>query len=94
MIICRKCGCPVDETPSTPDYSYYCPQCDEDLYSFETEEVEDWADDRNIRFAIYCFKKEKNREPKKRELDLLIDIAVTSDSYYDIETDVNRLFNN
>ena len=38
MLICCKCGTPVEETPSTPEYSYYCPECDEDLYSFEVEE--------------------------------------------------------
>lgn len=34
---CRKCGSPVYESDN-PEYVYQCFACDEDLYSFETEE--------------------------------------------------------
>lgn len=39
MIVCRRCGSTVTTT-DTPGYSYYCPRHDEDLYEFETDEVE------------------------------------------------------
>ena len=58
------------------------------------QEIEEWTDDRNIKYAVKCFKKEKNREPNEKEKKLLIDIAETCDSFYDIEFDVIRLFNN
>lgn len=32
---CRRCFSPVEST-DTPDYSFYCPEHDEDLYEFET----------------------------------------------------------
>lgn len=38
--VCRRCRTEVTKT-TTPDYSYYCPEHDEDLYEFETEIVED-----------------------------------------------------
>lgn len=36
--VCRKCGnnvC-IDKREISKGYSYYCPNCDEDLYTFET----------------------------------------------------------
>lgn len=39
MIVCKRCGSPVTVT-DTPGYSYYCPKHDEDLYEFETDEIE------------------------------------------------------
>lgn len=35
--ICKRCKAPVWRT-DTPDYSFQCLSCDEDLYEFETEE--------------------------------------------------------
>ena len=43
---CRRCHGPVEWSP-LHDYSYYCPECDEDLYSFEVER----ADEKNRRHA-------------------------------------------
>ena len=38
-IVHERCKCPVldkEETAISEGYSYYCPNCDEDLYAFET----------------------------------------------------------
>lgn len=35
---CNRCGEMVEDTPPENDYNYYCPGCDEDLYTFETHE--------------------------------------------------------
>lgn len=35
---CNRCGEMVEDTEVDNDYNYYCPQCDEDLYTFETHE--------------------------------------------------------
>jgi uncharacterized paraquat-inducible protein A len=34
--LCFKCKTKVDFTKVSPDYYAYCPECDEDLYKFET----------------------------------------------------------
>lgn len=34
--VCRRCGSEV-ENSELEEYSYSCNDCDEDLYSFETE---------------------------------------------------------
>jgi hypothetical protein len=39
MMIHDRCKCPVldkEEVAISEGYSYYCPNCDEDLYAFET----------------------------------------------------------
>lgn len=39
-VICRKCGCAVcHEHEEDIDYPYYCPDCDENLYSFEADRI-------------------------------------------------------
>lgn len=37
---CRRCGEMVEDADykSDNEYTYYCPNCDEDLYTFETYE--------------------------------------------------------
>lgn len=37
---CNRCGARVKDADykSDNDYNYYCPNCDEDLYTFETHE--------------------------------------------------------
>ena len=38
-IVHERCNCPVldkEEIVVSEGYSYYCPNCDEDLYAFET----------------------------------------------------------
>lgn len=40
-LICFRCGCLVlkeTDPELSKEYLYYCPECDENLYSFETEE--------------------------------------------------------
>jgi len=37
--VCSRCKTPTKK-PGNPDYSYQCLHCDEDLYEFETEEIE------------------------------------------------------
>ena len=91
--VCHRCGTKVKKS-QLHNYSYYCPKHDEDLYEFETDVIEEWTDNRNVRYAVKCFKNKKNREPNEDEKKLLIDIAESCDSYYDIETDINCLFNN
>lgn len=34
--VCNRCGIRVKKTTVT-GYRFYCPECDEDLYEFETE---------------------------------------------------------
>jgi len=36
---CRRCGSAV-EYSDVPGYTYYCPECDEDLYTFEVNKKE------------------------------------------------------
>ena len=39
MLVHDRCDCPVldkEEVVISEGYSYYCPNCDEDLYAFET----------------------------------------------------------
>jgi hypothetical protein len=41
-LVCSRCHCEVEEEKDDElkkEYPYYCPECDENLYSFETEEV-------------------------------------------------------
>jgi formamidopyrimidine-DNA glycosylase len=43
-IICKRCGTKAEkETDSElkKEYSYYCPECDENLFSFECEEIKE-----------------------------------------------------
>jgi hypothetical protein len=37
VIQCHRCKCEVSDEVSNPEYRYYCPECDEDLYSFEVD---------------------------------------------------------
>ena len=39
MLLHDRCKCPIldkEEIAISEGYSYYCPNCDEDLYAFET----------------------------------------------------------
>lgn len=36
---CNRCNTEVEKETEL-DYPYYCPQCDENLYSFETQDVQ------------------------------------------------------
>lgn len=36
---CRRCGSTV-EYSEVPGYTYYCPECDDGLYTFEVNEIE------------------------------------------------------
>jgi predicted RNA-binding Zn-ribbon protein involved in translation (DUF1610 family) len=39
-LVCFRCGTELkEETDKTIDYPYYCPKCDENMYSFEAKEV-------------------------------------------------------
>ena len=38
MRTCLKCGEVVEKETILTEYPYYCPECDENLYEFETEE--------------------------------------------------------
>lgn len=40
--VCKHCGCEVNEEVEKElreEYPYYCPECDENMYSFEVEEI-------------------------------------------------------
>lgn len=42
-IVCKRCGAevqPEEDEVLRKEYPYYCPKCDENMYSFECEEVE------------------------------------------------------
>jgi hypothetical protein len=42
VLIHDRCECSVltnEQIEVSPGYSYYCPQCDEDLFAFETQTV-------------------------------------------------------
>ena len=36
--VCKRCGTPI-EIETKLDYLYYCPECDENMYGFEVEDV-------------------------------------------------------
>ena len=36
MVVCARCKTKVTDDVSNPDYKFYCPEHDEDLYSIET----------------------------------------------------------
>jgi len=43
-LYCSKCGTEVEEEKDkelSKEYPYYCPECDENLYSFEIEESQE-----------------------------------------------------
>lgn len=37
--VCCRCNTPVEEEKEIPQYPYYCPECDENEYEFETKLV-------------------------------------------------------
>lgn len=40
MYLCKRCHHPVvKECDPTIDYPFFCPNCDENMYSFEVEDV-------------------------------------------------------
>ena len=39
MKVCSRCKSKVTTKCVSLGYSFYCPDCDEDLYSFEVEEM-------------------------------------------------------
>jgi hypothetical protein len=41
MRVCKRCDTPVEAERVIEEYSYYCPECDENLYEFETKGGED-----------------------------------------------------
>lgn len=47
--VCRVCGCRV-KRETVLDYPYYCPNCDENRYRFETDPAE--GDDRSKRVYV------------------------------------------
>ena len=38
--ICRRCGAQV-QSSQVEGYRYYCHECDEDLFEFEIDEIEE-----------------------------------------------------
>lgn len=43
-IVCKHCGAKVEEETDSElkkEYPYYCPECDENLFSFECEEIKE-----------------------------------------------------
>jgi len=43
-IVCKRCGAKVKEETDSElkkEYPYYCPECDENLFSFECEEIKE-----------------------------------------------------
>ena len=54
-LVCSKCGTKVRKT-NVKGYKYYCPECDEDLYSFETEKEKDSERIKFIKSTLNSFK--------------------------------------
>lgn len=43
-IVCKHCVAKVEEETDSElkkEYPYYCPECDENLFSFECEEIKE-----------------------------------------------------
>lgn len=51
MRFCTKCGCKVDKDTET-DYSWYCPNCDENLFYIETD-TERELEYKEILYGLY-----------------------------------------
>ena len=51
MRFCTKCGCKVDKDTEM-DYSWYCPNCDENLYFIETD-TERELEYKEILYGLY-----------------------------------------
>lgn len=55
--VCKRCGC--DEIREETDeelkkeYPYYCPYCDENMYSFEVEEIPETMEEHKRRVIRY-----------------------------------------
>ena len=48
-VVCRRCGSEVQrerERRLRKEYPYYCPECDENMYSFECTEM--WMSDGSV----------------------------------------------
>lgn len=53
---CKRCGAIAREETDAAlrsEYPYYCPECDENLYSFETTEVPETGDRNYEKQAIF-----------------------------------------
>lgn len=54
--ICKHCGCEVNEEVEEElkkEYPYYCPYCDENMYSFEVEEIPETIEEHKLRVIRY-----------------------------------------
>ena len=54
--ICKRCGCKVNEEVEEElkeEYPYYCPYCDENMYSFEVEEAPEDMEEHKNRIIRY-----------------------------------------
>lgn len=77
---CRKCDSCVtrDREEVTKGYSYYCPNCDEDLFKFETIKMKDTIDyfelidtNDNESLLIFGVKSMKSEEMEKMIQDYI-----------------------
>ena len=41
MVLCNKCGSVAEVEQEIKEYPYYCPECDENLYSFEISTIKE-----------------------------------------------------
>lgn len=54
--ICKHCECEVNEEVEEKlkeEYPYYCPYCDENMYSFEVEEIPETMEEHKMRVIRY-----------------------------------------
>lgn len=54
--VCKHCGCEVNEEVESElrkEYPYYCPECDENMYSFEVEEIPETMEEHKHRIISY-----------------------------------------
>jgi predicted RNA-binding Zn-ribbon protein involved in translation (DUF1610 family) len=42
--VCFRCGTPVEIETKILEYPYYCPECDENMFEFETREEPNQSD--------------------------------------------------
>lgn len=55
--VCKWCGCDEIRKETNGElkneYPYYCPYCDENMYSFEVEEIPETMEEQKLRVIRY-----------------------------------------
>ena len=75
---CRRCGGTVEKETKLPEYPYYCPHCDENLFSFEVDEL------YRVRYRG-CYKYDGGPDPDDHNVGKIFEWTMTQ-----ILDDINR----